>query len=201
VQDIETVEVEMPEPAKSFLRFGGSAIAIFGTSSLVFWELASKKHLRQKPQPQLLLSSGQSLIPDAAYYPNNSQPGGYARGAYDWGKNYSRGVTPAMENGASAAIATLGTVANHSNPFRPWRSFAFWSMGIGTLVVGGWVTQFFLGGLIATRNPRQLPQNAPTAVRFGHGVVNAGKPVASGVWSGFGQVANVKAFRLLGSRM
>lgn len=113
-----------------------------------------------------------------------------ARNAYDWGQNYSRGITPAMENGASAAIATLGTVANHSNPFRPWRSFAFWSMGIGTLVVGGWVTQFFLGGLIATRNPRQLPQNAPTAVRFGHGVVNAGKPVASGVWSGVGQVAN-----------
>jgi hypothetical protein len=77
-----------------------------------------------------------------------------------------------------------------SNPFRPWRSFAFWSMGIGTLVVGGWVAQFFLGGLIATRNPRQLPQNAPTAVRFGHGVVNAGKPVASGVWNGFGQVTN-----------
>jgi hypothetical protein len=116
--------------------------------------------------------------------------GGYARDAYDWGKNYSRGVTPAMENGASAAIATFGTVANHTNPFRPWRSFAFWSMGIGTLIVGGWVAQFFLGGLIATRNPRQLPQNAPTAVRFGHGVVNAGKPVANGVWNGFGQVAN-----------
>jgi hypothetical protein len=116
--------------------------------------------------------------------------GGYARGAYDWGKNYSRGVTPAMENGASAAIATLGTVASHSNPFKPWRSFAFWSMGIGTLVVGVWVAQFFLGGVIATRNPRQLPQNAPTAVRFGHGVVNAGKPVTTGVWNGFGQVAN-----------
>jgi hypothetical protein len=116
--------------------------------------------------------------------------GGYARNAYDWGQNYSRGVTPAMENGASAAIGTLGTVASHTNPFRPWRSFAFWSMGIGTLIVGGWVAQFFLGGLIATRNPRQLPQNAPTAVRFGHGVINAGKPVASGVWSGFGQVAN-----------
>ncbi len=116
--------------------------------------------------------------------------GRYAGGAYDWGQNYSRGVTPAMENGASAAIGTLGTVASHTNPFRPWRSFAFWSMGIGTLVVGGWVAQFFLGGLIATRNPRQLPQNAPTAVRFGHGVVTAGKPVATGAWSGFGQVAS-----------
>jgi hypothetical protein len=62
-------------------------------------------------------------------------------------------------------------------------------MGIGTLVVGGWVAQFFLGGLIATRNPRQLPQNAPTAVRFGHGVVTAGKPVATSVWNGAGQVA------------
>ncbi|RUT03901.1 hypothetical protein DSM106972_048150 [Dulcicalothrix desertica PCC 7102] len=115
--------------------------------------------------------------------------GRYARGAYDWGQNYSRGITPAMENGASAAIGTLGTVASHTNPFRPWKSFAFWSMGIGTLIVGGWVAQFFLGGLIATRNPRQLPQNAPTAVRFGHGVVNAGKPVAAGVWNGFGTVA------------
>lgn len=63
-------------------------------------------------------------------------------------------------------------------------------MGIGTLVVGGWVAQFFLGGLIATRNPRQLPQNAPTAVRFGHGVVTVGKPVTTGAWSGFGQVAS-----------
>jgi hypothetical protein len=115
--------------------------------------------------------------------------GHYARGAYTWGQNYSRGITPAMEDGASSAIGTLGTVASHTNPFRPWRSFAFWSMSIGTLIVGGWVAQFFLGGLIATRNPRQLPQNTPTAVRFGHGVVNAGKPVASGVWNGFEQVA------------
>ncbi|MGB3756478.1 MAG: hypothetical protein WBA07_08920 [Rivularia sp. (in: cyanobacteria)] len=115
--------------------------------------------------------------------------GRYARGVYDWGQNCSRGVTPAMENGAGAAISTLGTVANHSNPFKPWRSFAFWSMSIGTLIVGSWVAQFFLGGLIATRNPRQLPQNTSTPVRFGHGVVNAGKPVANGVWNGFGQVA------------
>jgi len=115
--------------------------------------------------------------------------GRYARKAYDWSHNYTRGVTPAMENGANAAIGTLGTVANHTNPFKPWRSFAFWSMSIGTLVVGSWVAQFFLGGLIATRNPRQLPQNTSTAVRFGHGVVNSGKPIANGVWNGFGQVA------------
>ena len=115
--------------------------------------------------------------------------GRYARKAYNWSQNCSRGVTPAMENGANAAIGTLGTVANHTNPFKPWRSFAFWSMSIGTLVVGSWVAQFFLGGLIATRNPRQLPQNTSTPVRFGHGVVNAGKPVANGVWNGFGQVA------------
>ena len=115
--------------------------------------------------------------------------GRYAKGVYNWGQNCTRGVTPAMENGAGAAIGTLGTVANHTNPFKPWRSFAFWSMSIGTLVVGSWVAQFFLGGLIATRNPRQLPQNTSTPVRFGHGVVNAGKPVANGVWNGFGQVA------------
>ena len=115
--------------------------------------------------------------------------GRYARKAYNWSQNCSRGVTPAMENGANAAIGTLGTVANHTNPFKPWRSFAFWSMSIGTLVVGSWVAQFFLGGLIATRNPRQLPQNTSTPVRFGHGVVNSSKPVANGVWNGFGQVA------------
>ena len=115
--------------------------------------------------------------------------GRYARGVYNWGQNCSRGVTPAMENGAGAAIGTLGTVANHTNPFKPWRSFAFWSMSIGTLVVGSWVAQFFLGGLIATRNPQELPQNTSTAVRFGHGVVNSGKPIANGVWNGFGQVA------------
>ncbi|MEM6402986.1 MAG: hypothetical protein AAF757_22620 [Cyanobacteria bacterium P01_D01_bin.116] len=115
--------------------------------------------------------------------------GRYARKAYNWSQNCSRGVTPAMENGANAAIGTLGTVANHTNPFKPWRSFAFWSMSIGTLVVGSWVAQFFLGGLIATRNPRQLPQNASTPVRFGHGVVNSGKPIANSVWNGFGQVA------------
>ncbi|MGB3653909.1 MAG: hypothetical protein WBA41_22225, partial [Rivularia sp. (in: cyanobacteria)] len=115
--------------------------------------------------------------------------GRYARGAYNWGQKCSRGVTPAMENGANAAIGTLGTVANHTNPFKPWRSFAFWSMSIGTLVVGSWVAQFFLGGLIATRNPRQLPQNTSIPVRFGHGVVNSGKPIANGVWNGFGQVA------------
>ncbi len=66
----QTVEVEMPEPAKSFLRFGGGAIAILGTSSLVFWELASKKRLQQKPQ---LLLAGQSFAPNG-YYSQNNQP-------------------------------------------------------------------------------------------------------------------------------
>ncbi|AFZ01334.1 hypothetical protein [Calothrix sp. PCC 6303] len=68
----QTVEVEMPEPAKSFLRFGGSAIAIFGTSSLVFWELASKK--RDRNRPQLLLPAGENFIPNTGYFSNNSQP-------------------------------------------------------------------------------------------------------------------------------
>ena len=61
--------------------------------------------------------------------------GRYARSAYNWGQKCSRGVTPAMENGAGAAIGTLGTVANHTNPFKPWRSFAFWSMSIGTCAI------------------------------------------------------------------
>jgi hypothetical protein len=68
----QTVEVEMPEPAKSFLRFGGGAIAIFGTSSLVFWELASRK--RHHTRPQLLLPAAQNFAPSPAYSPNTSQP-------------------------------------------------------------------------------------------------------------------------------
>jgi hypothetical protein len=75
----QTVEVEMPEPAKSFLRLGGGAIpsvsfanAIFGTSSLVFWELASKKRLHARPQ--LLLSAGQNFVPDGHPIQNNFQP-------------------------------------------------------------------------------------------------------------------------------
>ncbi len=68
----QTVEVEMPEPVKSFLRLGGGAIAIFGTSSLVFWELASRKRLQTRPQ--LLLQKSQNFVPNATYFPNNSQP-------------------------------------------------------------------------------------------------------------------------------
>lgn len=65
----QTVEIEMPEPAKSFLRFGGGAIAVLGTSSLVFWELASKKRDRTRPQP--LLTAGQGFIADRHYVQNN----------------------------------------------------------------------------------------------------------------------------------
>jgi hypothetical protein len=68
----QTVEIEMPEPAKSFLRFGGSAIAILGTSSLVFWELATRKNHRNRPQ--LLLPAGENFIPNTGYFSNNSQP-------------------------------------------------------------------------------------------------------------------------------
>ncbi len=68
----QVVELEMPEPAKSFLRFGGSAIASAGTSSLVFWELASRKNRSSKPQ--LLLTAGQNFVPSPAYSPNTSQP-------------------------------------------------------------------------------------------------------------------------------
>ncbi|MEM6402987.1 MAG: hypothetical protein AAF757_22625 [Cyanobacteria bacterium P01_D01_bin.116] len=53
----QIVEVEMPEPAKSFLRFGGGVIAVLGTSSLVFWELADKK---QSTKQKLLLAPSQN---------------------------------------------------------------------------------------------------------------------------------------------
>ncbi|MGF1674104.1 MAG: hypothetical protein ACFCUV_10525 [Rivularia sp. (in: cyanobacteria)] len=66
----QTVEIEMPEPAKSFLRFGGSAIASAGTSSLVFWELADKK---QSTKQRLLLAAGQNVVPNAVQLVNNAQ--------------------------------------------------------------------------------------------------------------------------------
>ncbi|MGF1675763.1 MAG: hypothetical protein ACFCUV_19055 [Rivularia sp. (in: cyanobacteria)] len=66
----QVVEVEMPEPAKSFLRFGGAVIAVLGTSSLVFWELASKK---RRTKPQFLLAAGQNFVPNAVPLVNNSQ--------------------------------------------------------------------------------------------------------------------------------
>lgn len=56
----QSVEVEMPEPAKSFLRIGGAVLAVAAPSSLVFWELTSKKrHLTQPPQ--LLLKASQNV--------------------------------------------------------------------------------------------------------------------------------------------
>ncbi len=67
----QIVEVEMPEPAKSFLRFGGAVIASVGTSSLVFWELANKK---RSTKPQLLLASSQNFFPTQSQLHNNSLP-------------------------------------------------------------------------------------------------------------------------------
>ncbi|MEM7715000.1 MAG: hypothetical protein AAF349_15715 [Cyanobacteria bacterium P01_A01_bin.68] len=65
----QIVEVEMPEPAKSFLRFGGGVIAVLGTSSLVFWELADKK---QSTKQKLLLAPSQN-IESTVPIPNNFQ--------------------------------------------------------------------------------------------------------------------------------
>jgi len=66
----QTVEIEMPEPGKSFLRFGGASVAVLGTSSLVFWELASKKH---RTKPQLLLAAGQNFVPNTVPVVNRPQ--------------------------------------------------------------------------------------------------------------------------------
>jgi hypothetical protein len=61
----QITEVEMPEPAKSFLRIGGAVLAVVGTSGLIFWELQGRKLRHHKPQ--LLLSSQDNLQ-------DNSQP-------------------------------------------------------------------------------------------------------------------------------
>ena len=66
----QVVEVEMPEPAKSFLRFGGAVIAVLGTSSLVFWELTDKK---QSTKQRFLLAAGQNVVPNAVQLVNNAQ--------------------------------------------------------------------------------------------------------------------------------
>ncbi|BAY86106.1 hypothetical protein NIES267_56120 [Calothrix parasitica NIES-267] len=65
----QIIEVEMPEPAKSFLRFGGGAVAVLGTSSLVFWELADKKRRTKHP---LLLAASHN-VESAVPMLNNSQ--------------------------------------------------------------------------------------------------------------------------------
>ena len=59
----------MPEPAKSFLRFGGGAVAVLGTSSLVFWELADKKRCPKHP---FLLAPSQN-VENAVPMLNNTQ--------------------------------------------------------------------------------------------------------------------------------
>ena len=66
----QTVEIEMPEPAKSFLRFGGSAIAILGTPCLVFWELADKKRCTRQ---RFLLAASQNFVSNIDPVLNNSQ--------------------------------------------------------------------------------------------------------------------------------
>ncbi|BAZ12334.1 hypothetical protein NIES4071_41640 [Calothrix sp. NIES-4071] len=73
----QSVEVEMPEPAKSFLRIGGAVLAVAGPSSLVFWELTSRKR-RQYAKPQLLLSASQNVAykkpQPSLLETNNTQP-------------------------------------------------------------------------------------------------------------------------------
>lgn len=73
----QSVEVEMPEPVKSFLRIGGAVLAVVGPSSLVFWELASKKRHFVQP-PQLLLKANQNVLPQhpqpSSFGVDNTQP-------------------------------------------------------------------------------------------------------------------------------
>ena len=72
----QSVEVEMPEPVKSFLRIGGAVLAVAGPSSLVFWELASKKR-HKYAKPQLLLQANQNVSPQQSqpdlFEVNNTQ--------------------------------------------------------------------------------------------------------------------------------
>lgn len=73
----KALEVEMPEPAKSFLRIGGAVLAVAGPSSLVFWELTSRKR-RQYAKPQLLSPASQNVAyqkPQPSLLEiNNTQP-------------------------------------------------------------------------------------------------------------------------------
>jgi hypothetical protein len=102
-------------------------------------------------------------------------------------RKMERNVGPAMQSGSCAAIDVAGQFVHNSKPWRLWQVLGFWSMLIGLCTIGGWVWNAAVGGTAAAGNSAALPTNAPTAMRFGHGVVSIGKPVAGAVLTGASQ--------------
>ncbi|AFZ11518.1 hypothetical protein Cri9333_0568 [Crinalium epipsammum PCC 9333] len=102
-------------------------------------------------------------------------------------KKMERNIGPAMQSGSCAAIDVAGQFVHNSKPWRLGQVVGFWSMLIGLCTIGGWAWNAAVGGTAAAGNSAALPANAPTAMKFGHGVVNVGKPVAGAVFAGASQ--------------
>lgn len=95
--------------------------------------------------------------------------------------NRLAGAPDAMKSGAGTAIDTIGNAVGntlkHSNPKHPWRSVAYWSMGIGLFVI---VTSLFnacQGAISGVASNEPLPYNAPAAARTGNATVRGLKLV------------------------
>lgn len=102
-------------------------------------------------------------------------------------KKMQRNFGPAMQSGSCAAIDVAGQVVHNSKFWRTGQMVGFWSMVIGMVTIGGWAWNATVGGTAAATNSAALPSNAPTAMKFGHGVINVGKPVVGAVFTGASQ--------------
>ncbi|MGB3206238.1 MAG: hypothetical protein WBB28_14710 [Crinalium sp.] len=102
-------------------------------------------------------------------------------------RKMQRSFGPGMQSGSCAAIDVAGQVIHNSKPWRLAQVAGFWSMVIGMVTIGGWTWNAAVGGTAGATNSAALPANAPTAMRLGHGIVNAGKPVVGAVFTGASQ--------------
>ena len=102
-------------------------------------------------------------------------------------RKMERNIGPAMQSGSCAAIDVAGQFVHNSKPWRLAQVIGFWSMLIGLCTIGGWAWNAAVGGTAAAGNSAALPANAPTAMKFGHAVINIGKPVAGAVFTGASQ--------------
>ncbi|HEY9692413.1 MAG TPA: hypothetical protein V6D15_09420 [Oculatellaceae cyanobacterium] len=102
-------------------------------------------------------------------------------------RRMERNIGPAIQSGSCAAIDVAGQFVHNSKPWRLGQVIGFWAMIVGLCTIGGWAWNAAVGGTAAAGNSAALPANAPTAMKFGHAVVNVGKPVAGAVFTGASQ--------------
>lgn len=96
--------------------------------------------------------------------------------------NRLAGAPDAMKSGAGTAIDTInnavGNTLKHSNPKHPWRSLAYWSMGIGLFVIVSTIFSACQGAISGVASNEPLPYNAPTAAKASHATVRGLKLVS-----------------------